>query len=46
MLSQGGYGVGGFAPDLAARPRRTSGTQVAADVTPFGDLLRGHAGEA
>jgi FMN reductase len=46
VLSQGGYGVGGFAPDLAARPRRTSGAQVAADVTPFGDLLRGHAGEA
>jgi FMN reductase len=46
VLSQGGYGVGGFAPDLSARPRRTSGTQVAADVTPFGDLLRGHAGEA
>ena len=44
VLSQGGYGVGGFAPDLAARPRRTSGTQVAADVTPFGDLLRGHSG--
>ena len=44
VLSQGGYGVGGFAPDLAARPRRTSGTQVEADVTPFGDLLRGHSG--
>lgn len=44
VLSQGGYGVAGFAPDLAARPRRTSGTQVEADVTPFGDLLRGHSG--
>ena len=44
VLSQGGYGVGGFAPDLAARPRRTSGTQVEAEVTPFGDLLRGHSG--
>jgi FMN reductase len=44
VLSQGGYGVGGFAPDLSARPRRTSGTQVEADVTPFGDLLRGHSG--
>ena len=41
VLSQGDYGVGGFAPDLAARPRRTSGTQVESDVTPFGDLLRG-----
>ena len=29
---------------LAARPRRTSGTHVETDVTPFGDLLRGHAG--
>ena len=45
VLSQGDYGVGGFAPDLAARPRRTPGTQVESDVTPFGDLLRGHAGE-
>ena len=44
VLGQGGYGVGGFAPDLAARPRRTSGTRVDADVTPFGDLLRGHTG--
>jgi FMN reductase len=44
VLSQGSYAVGGFAPDLAARPRRTSGTQVEADVTPFGDLLRGHSG--
>ncbi|NYE36420.1 FMN reductase [Nocardioides cavernae] len=43
VLSQGGYGVGGFAPDLAARPRRTSGNDVA-EVTPFGDLLRGHTG--
>ena len=45
VLSQGDYGVGGFAPDLAARPRRTPGTQVESDVTPFGDLLRGHAGD-
>jgi FMN reductase len=45
LLSQGGYAVGGFAPDLAARPRRTAGTPVAADVTPFGDLLRGHSGD-
>ena len=44
VLTQGGYGVGGFAPDLAARPRRTSGTQVESDVTPFGELLRGHTG--
>ncbi|HSU03899.1 MAG TPA: FMN reductase [Nocardioides sp.] len=44
VLSQGDYGVGGFAPDLAARPRRTPGTQVESDVTPFGDLLRGHSG--
>lgn len=44
VLSQGDYGVGGFAPDLAARPRRTPGTQVESDVTPFGDLLRGHTG--
>jgi FMN reductase len=44
VLSQGTYGVGGFAPDLAARPRRTSGTRVEADVTPFGDLLKGHSG--
>jgi FMN reductase len=44
VVGRGGYGVGGFAPDLAARPRRTSGTQVEADVTPFGDLLRGHSG--
>lgn len=44
VLSQGGYGVGGFAPDLAARPRRTSGAQVADEVTPFGELLRGHSG--
>ncbi|KRE94065.1 oxidoreductase [Nocardioides sp. Soil774] len=44
VLSQGAYAVGGFAPDLAARPRRTSGTRVEADVTPFGDLLRGHSG--
>ncbi|MGH3345785.1 MAG: FMN reductase [Nocardioides sp.] len=36
-------GVGGFAPDLAARPRR-SGTDVPADVTPFETLLRGHSG--
>ena len=36
-------GVGGFAPDLAARPRR-SGTDVPTDVTPFETLLRGHSG--
>lgn len=46
VLSQGDYGVGGFAPDLAARPRRTPGTQVENDVTPFGDLLRGHSGDS
>jgi FMN reductase len=45
LLSGGGYAVGGFAPDLAARPRRTAGTNVAAEVTPFGDLLRGHSGD-
>lgn len=44
VLSSGDYGVGGFAPDLAARPRRTPGTQVESDVTPFSDLLRGHTG--
>ena len=44
VVGRGDYGVGGFAPDLAARPRRTSGTRVETDVTPFGDLLRGHAG--
>ena len=43
VLTQGGYGIGGRAPDLAARPRRTSGTQVESDVTPFSELLRGHA---
>ncbi len=36
-------GVAGFAPDLAARPRR-SGSDVARDVTPFETLLRGHSG--
>ncbi len=36
-------GVGGFAPDLASRPRR-SGTDVPTDVTPFETLLRGHSG--
>ena len=36
-------GVAGFAPDLAARPRR-SGSGVATDVTPFETLLRGHSG--
>jgi FMN reductase len=36
-------GVAGFAPDLAARPRR-SGSEVATDVTPFETLLRGHSG--
>jgi FMN reductase len=44
VVGRDGYAVGGFTPDLAARPRRTSGTQVEADVTPFGDLLRGHSG--
>jgi len=44
VLAQDGYAVGGFAPDLAARPRRTAGTSVDQDVTPFADLLRGHAG--
>lgn len=44
VLRQDDYSVGGFVPDLAARPRRTSGTQVESDVTPFGDLLRGHTG--
>lgn len=36
--------VAGFAPDLAARGRRTDGNGVAAEVTPFEALLRGHAG--
>jgi FMN reductase len=44
VLNQGSYAVGGFAPDLAARPRRTSGTRVEPEVTPFGELLRGHSG--
>ena len=44
VLSQDGYAVAGFAPDLSARPRRTPGTAVERDVTPFADLLRGHAG--
>ena len=44
VLGQDGYAVGGFAPDLAARPRRTAGTRVEEDVTPFADLLRGHSG--
>ncbi len=44
VLSQGDYGVSGFAPDLADRPRRRPGTQVGSDVTPFGDPLRGHTG--
>ncbi len=35
--------VAGFAPDLAARPRR-SGTDLPADVVPFERLLRGHSG--
>ncbi|HEX6150067.1 FMN reductase [Nocardioides sp.] len=35
--------VGGFAPDLAARPRR-SGSDVPTEVTPFEDLLRDHSG--
>ena len=44
VLTEGAYSVGGFTPDLAARPRRTAGTQVDADVTPFADLLKGHSG--
>jgi FMN reductase len=36
--------VAGFAPDLAARSRRTDGNGVAPEVTPFAALLRGHAG--
>lgn len=42
--------VAGFAPDLAAArersdgPRRAHGNDVAADVTPFESLLRGHEG--
>jgi FMN reductase len=35
--------VAGFAPDLAARPRR-SGSTLPTDVTPFEDLLRDHSG--
>lgn len=45
VLSQGGYGVAGFAPDLAARPRRTANTRVDSDVTPFSQLLQGHSGQ-
>ncbi|QBX55486.1 oxidoreductase [Nocardioides seonyuensis] len=44
VLAQGDYALEGFGPDLAARPRRTSGTQVDSDVTPFADLLKGHSG--
>ena len=45
VLSQDQYGVGGFAPDLAARPRRTANTRVDTDVTPFSQLLHGHSGQ-
>ena len=45
VLTQDGYSVGGFAPDLSARPRRSAGTRVDADaVTPFSALLKGHSG--
>jgi len=43
LMVDSSTGVGGFAPDLAARPRR-SGTDVPTDVTPFETLLRGHSG--
>lgn len=45
VLSQDQYGVGGFAPDLAARPRRTANTRVDTEVTPFSQLLHGHSGQ-
>ena len=44
VLSQDAYAVGGFGPDLASRPRRSDGTKIDADVTPFADLLKGHSG--
>lgn len=44
VLSQGGYHVGGFSQDLAARPARTSGARIDEDVTPFSQLLEGHSG--
>jgi FMN reductase len=43
VVTEGAH-VAGFAPDLAARPRRTSGNDVGAEVTPFQALLRGHSG--
>lgn len=42
VLAQGGYSVG-FTPDDSA-PRRTAGTRVEDDVTPFSQLLEGHSG--
>lgn len=42
-LMVGADHVEGFAPDAAARPRR-SGTGVPDQVTPFEELLRGHSG--
>ena len=45
VVADGAYAVGGFGPDLSGRPRRTAGTAVAADVTPFAQLLRGHTGD-
>lgn len=45
VVSEHGH-VAGFAPDLAGPDsrRRTSGNDVAAEVTPFETLLRGHEG--
>ncbi len=36
--------VGGFVPGAADQRRRTSGTSLDTDVTPFATLLRGHSG--
>jgi FMN reductase len=43
LVASDAYSVGGFGPDLSHAPRRRSGDDLD-DVTPFGDLLRGHSG--
>ncbi|MCD6640242.1 MAG: FMN reductase [Nocardioides sp.] len=43
VLSQGGYAVG-FTPNAAGGPRRTAGTRIEDEVTPFSQLLEGHSG--
>ena len=45
IVTADGAAVAGFAPDTGdRRPRRDAGTTVAASVTPFAQLLRGHDG--